>query len=78
MSKTIVAALQLGSDYRGKEATLSNILAFEREIAASGASLVVMPEALLGGYPKGEQFGTRLGYRMRRGGRHSLAITKMP
>ncbi|MDR3427892.1 nitrilase-related carbon-nitrogen hydrolase, partial [Silvimonas sp.] len=22
-----------------------------------------MPEALLGGYPKGEQFGTRLGYR---------------
>jgi nitrilase len=26
-----------------------------------------MPEALLGGYPKGEQFGTRLGYRLPEG-----------
>jgi nitrilase len=67
MSKTIVSALQIGSDYRGKEATLANILGFEERIAASGAKLVVMPEALLGGYPKGEHFGTRLGYRMPEG-----------
>jgi nitrilase len=67
MTKTIVAALQIGSDYRGKQATLDNILAFEERIAASGAKLVVMPEALLGGYPKGEEFGTRLGYRMPEG-----------
>ena len=60
----IVAALQIGSDYRGKAETLLSILAFEERIAASGAALVVMPEALLGGYPKGEIFGTRLGYRM--------------
>ena len=39
------------------------MLAFESEIVAAGATLVVMPEALLGGYPKGEIFGTRLGYR---------------
>lgn len=64
MTKTTVAALQIGSDYAGKAATLANILAFEDRIAASGARLVVMPEALLGGYPKGEDFGTRLGYRM--------------
>lgn len=63
MSKIVVAALQIGSDYAGKAVTLQNILAFEDRIAASGACLVVMPEALLGGYPKGEQFGTRLGYR---------------
>lgn len=63
----IVGALQLGADYRGKEATTENILAFEKQIAASRASLVVMPEALLGGYPKGEIFGTRLGYRMPEG-----------
>ena len=67
VSKVVVAALQIGSDYRGKQATLDNILAFEAEIAASEAKLVVMPEALLGGYPKGEQFGTRLGYRMPEG-----------
>ena len=67
MNTTVVAALQIGSDYRGKAATLDHVLAFEDEITASGASLVVMPEALLGGYPKGETFGTRLGYRLPEG-----------
>ena len=67
MPETVVAALQIGSDYEGKAATLDHILSFEDEIARSGASLVVMPEALLGGYPKGETFGTRLGYRMPEG-----------
>src|SRR3569623_1210884 len=67
MNKVTVAALQIGSDYAGKAATLRNILSCEDRIAASGARLVVMPEALLGGYPKGEQFGTRLGFRMPEG-----------
>jgi nitrilase len=67
MANIIVSALQIGSDYQGKAATLANILEFEPSIAASGATLVVMPEALLGGYPKGESFGTRLGYRMPQG-----------
>jgi nitrilase len=58
-----LAALQIGSDPGGSAATLARVLAFEGEITASGASLVVLPEALLGGYPKGEDFGTRLGYR---------------
>ena len=62
-----VAALQIGSHPDGKGATLEAILSHEAEIAASGAALVVMPEALLGGYPKGEDFGTRLGYRMPEG-----------
>ena len=63
----IIAALQIGSDYRGKAATLENILAFEKDIRSAAVDLVVMPEALLGGYPKGETFGTRLGYRMPEG-----------
>ena len=67
MTTTIVAALQIGSAPEGKGRTLENILAFESEITASGATLVVMPEALLGGYPKGEIFGTRLGYRLPEG-----------
>jgi len=62
-----VAALQIGSDYLGKAATLDHVLSFEDAIRSSGASLVVMPEALLGGYPKGEHFGARLGYRMPEG-----------
>jgi nitrilase len=63
MTKVTVAALQIGSDPAGTAATLERILRFEAEIVASGAKLVVLPEAILGGYPKGEGFGTRLGYR---------------
>lgn len=67
MPKSRVAALQIGASPRGKEETLQNILSFEGRIRESGAKLVVMPEALLGGYPKGEIFGTRLGYRLPEG-----------
>ncbi|PWN31396.1 putative amidohydrolase [Meira miltonrushii] len=67
MAKSIVAALQIGPDPKGKAATVQNILSFEEQITKSGAKLVVMPEALLGGYPKGEGFGTRLGYRTQEG-----------
>ncbi|ANF57277.1 carbon-nitrogen hydrolase family protein [Halotalea alkalilenta] len=67
MSRTTVCALQLGASPAGKQDTLQRILAFEAQIIAAGASLVVMPEALLGGYPKGEIFGTRLGYRLPEG-----------
>ncbi|MCC6076565.1 carbon-nitrogen hydrolase family protein [Pseudomonas sp. GCM10022188] len=67
MPKSIVAALQIGSLPAGKAATLEQILSYEDAIRASGASLVVLPEALLGGYPKGERFGTQLGYRLPEG-----------
>ena len=67
MPKSIVAALQIGALPGGKDATLSQILGWEAAIIESGAALVVMPEALLGGYPKGEGFGTQLGYRLPEG-----------
>jgi nitrilase len=67
MSKTMVAALQIGASPDGKAPTLDRIMAYEAEIAAIEARLVVLPEAVLGGYPKGESFGTRLGYRMPEG-----------
>ena len=67
MTETTIAALQIGSHPDGKAATLDAILSFEQRIADSKATLVVMPEALLGGYPKGSDFGTRLGYRMPEG-----------
>lgn len=67
MPKTTVAALQIGSSRLGTQHTLSDILAWEPEIRSRAARLVVMPEALLGGYPKGEIFGTHLGYRLAEG-----------
>ncbi len=67
MNETVVAALQIGSSPEGTQSTLEKILGFEEAITASGAKLVVMPEAVLGGYPKGETFGTYLGYRLPEG-----------
>ncbi|MDR8384021.1 Nitrilase cyanide hydratase and apolipoprotein n-acyltransferase [Pseudomonas sp. E141] len=67
MPKSIVAALQIGSLPGGKADTLAQILSYEDAVRQAGARLVVMPEALLGGYPKGERFGTQLGYRLPEG-----------
>lgn len=67
MTKATIAALQIGSDPAGKAATLDKILAHEAEIAGQAIDLLVMPEAVLGGYPKGETFGTRLGFRLPEG-----------
>ncbi|NBA98602.1 carbon-nitrogen hydrolase family protein [Pseudomonas sp. R5(2019)] len=67
MTISTVAALQIGSHPDGKQKTLETILSYESEIKNAGANLVVMPEALLGGYPKGEIFGTYMGYRLPEG-----------
>ncbi|HEY0290191.1 MAG TPA: carbon-nitrogen hydrolase family protein [Pseudomonas sp.] len=67
MPTSIVAALQIGALPGGKVETLEQILSYETAILEAGASVVVMPEALLGGYPKGETFGTQLGYRLPEG-----------
>jgi nitrilase len=53
MPKSIIAALKIGSSPSGKSATLAQILLYEQRAVGSGASLIVMPEALLSGYPKG-------------------------
>lgn len=63
MTQSHVAALQLGACVEGTAHTVEKILSYEQAIKEANLSLVVLPEALLGGYPKGEIFGTRLGYR---------------
>jgi nitrilase len=73
MNNKILAALQIGSDPTGTAATVEKILAFENDIKTSGCDLVLMPEALLGGYPKGADFGTRVGYRTAEGREDFLA-----
>lgn len=63
MKQKTIAALQVGNDPKSTAATLDKILAYDRDIRESACDLLVMPEALLGGYPKGADFGTRVGYR---------------
>ncbi|MGD9264534.1 MAG: carbon-nitrogen hydrolase family protein [Lysobacterales bacterium] len=67
MAEKTIAALQLGADPDGTAATLQRLLAFEHDVKAADCDLLVLPEALLGGYPKGSDFGTRVGYRLDRG-----------
>jgi len=67
MTRVAVGALQLGASPDGTAATLGEILAYESRIHEADLRLVVMPEALLGGYPKGSIFGTRLGFRLAEG-----------
>lgn len=67
MKKKIIAALQLGSSSQGTAKTLQQILSYKDKIQHSNCDLLVLPEALLGGYPKGSDFGTRVGYRTNEG-----------
>ncbi|CUM56763.1 uncharacterized protein AC631_05885 [Debaryomyces fabryi] len=62
-----VAALQIGASPSGTLATLEKIMKYESEIKELNIKLVVMPEATIGGYPKGSTFGTYLGYRTQSG-----------
>jgi nitrilase len=57
-----LAALQMGSRATTAK-TLAALLARRDELKAARPDLLVLPEALLGGYPKGADFGVRLGYR---------------
>ncbi len=62
-----VAVAQIGSVLFDTPATLLRAEASCREAARRGASLLVLPEALLGGYPKGLSFGATVGNRTNAG-----------
>src|SRR6516162_10298296 len=65
MSTVSVAVVQAGGVLYDSDAAVSRA---ERLLAeAAGARLVVFPEAFLGGYPKGEDFGARVGSRTSEG-----------
>src|ERR1700759_1285921 len=64
MSKTIKAAVvQTGPVLFDTPKTMSKLAERAREATGLGANLVVFPEAFVGGYPKGIDFGARLGMR---------------
>ncbi|WP_229075212.1 nitrilase-related carbon-nitrogen hydrolase [Actinoplanes sp. DH11] len=58
-----VAVAQIGSRLFDTAGTLEKVVRTVRAASAQGARLVVLPEALLGGYPKGLAFGVRVGSR---------------
>ena len=59
----VIAALQIGSSPDGPQATVGKIRGYTQAIKNRNCDVVVLPEAVLGGYPKGSGFGTRVGYR---------------
>ena len=64
MTKPFTAAVvQMASAPNDALATATLAAEKLREAAAKGASLVVFPEALVGGYPKGASFGAPIGVR---------------
>ena len=63
MKPARVAVVQAGSIPFDTAATLDKAEYWIGEAAAAGARLVLFPEAFLGGYPKGEDFGARVGWR---------------
>ena len=58
-----VAVVQAGSLLFDTDATLAKAERLIAETAGGGARLIVFPEAFIGGYPKGEDFGARVGSR---------------
>ncbi|GAB4182316.1 MAG: carbon-nitrogen hydrolase family protein [Wenzhouxiangellaceae bacterium] len=62
-----VAVIQAAPQAFDTSKTLSVVDHWIKQAAAAGASLAVFPEAFVGGYPKGLDFGARVGMRELRG-----------
>jgi nitrilase len=67
MGKSTTAVVQAGSCVFDTERTLEKVRTYCRMAADAGALLAVFPEAFLGGYPKGIDFGARVGSRSQEG-----------
>ncbi len=63
MTKFTAAVVQTASVAFDPDATVAKVDVFTKQAADKGASLVVFPEAFVGGYPKGLDFGVRVGMR---------------
>ena len=63
----IVSVVQAGSDPFDTDSTIEAFGDWLSAAKAAGSELVVFPEAYIGGYPKGVDFGTRVGSRTEAG-----------
>ena len=62
-----VAVVQAGSVVFERDACLARVESLAAKAAEQGAQLVLFPEAFVGGYPKGLDFGARVGSRTAKG-----------
>ena len=69
MEATRVAVVQAGPFAFDRERTLAKAEGLIAEAGGRGAKLIVFPEAFVGGYPKGIDFGARVGSRSEEGRR---------
>ena len=67
MSKNFKAAVVQASPAPDTAAAIEKVAAFSAQAARAGAELVLFPEALIGGYPRGSDFGTVMGSRTQAG-----------
>ena len=63
MSKLVGAVVQVGTPLYDTPKTIQKLADWTAKARAESADLVVFPEAFVGGYPKGIDFGVRLGSR---------------
>ena len=63
MKPFLAAVVQTASVAFDPGRTVEKLADFTAQAAAKGAKLVVFPEAFVGGYPKGLDFGARVGSR---------------
>lgn len=82
MTTVRAAVVQAGSVLFDTAATLQRAERYIREAADQGVELIVLPEAFLGGYPKGLDFGITVGTRAPEGrelfGRYFAAAVQVP
>ena len=63
MTQYRVAVVQAGAVPFDSSASIEKACGLAADAANQGAELVVFPEALISGYPKGLDFGARVGMR---------------
>jgi nitrilase len=61
-----VAVVQAGAIQFNSEACVDKAIILVKKAAASGAKVIVFPEAFIGGYPKGINYGLSVGTRVPR------------
>ncbi|HEY2018197.1 MAG TPA: nitrilase-related carbon-nitrogen hydrolase [Bryobacteraceae bacterium] len=63
MASVRVAVVQAGAVLYDSEGSIAKAEGLIAQAAGGGSQLIVFPEAFIGGYPKGEDFGARVGSR---------------